>query len=206
MSFGLPVKGTKNFKNFNKYKYLFLLLAPALIATFIFHYVPMYGIIISFKDYKMIKGILGSEWIGFGHFKKMFASPSFFEITRNTVIISLYRLIFGFPAPIILAILLNEIMHNKYKKAIQTISYLPHFMSWVVIGGIVREVLSPQRGIVNYVIQSMGGKPIYFLVDSAWFRTVLIASGIWQSAGWSSVIYLAAITTYPCCTRLLRYY
>ncbi|NSW89635.1 MAG: sugar ABC transporter permease [Firmicutes bacterium] len=187
------VKSVNSFKKFNKYKYLFLLLTPALILTFIFHYVPMYGIIIAFKDYKMIKGILGSDWAGFTHFQTMFTSPSFFEILRNTIIISLYRLIFGFPAPIILALMLNEIMHNKYKKIIQTISYLPHFMSWVVIGGILREVLSPQRGIVNYLIQLLGGKSIYFLADPLWFRTVLIISGIWQSVGWGSIIYLASI-------------
>jgi len=186
-------KTKKTHKQFHKYKYLFILLAPAIILTIIFNYIPMYGIVIAFKDYKMVKGIMGSKWIGFAHFKTLFSSPSFFEVMRNTILISIYRIVFGFPAPIILALLLNEVRSTKYKKLVQTVSYLPHFMSWVGIGGIIKELLSPQRGIVNYIIQLLGGKQIYFLIDPAWFRSILIISGIWQGVGWGSIIYLATI-------------
>jgi len=154
----------------------------------------MYGIVLAFKDYMIVDGILGSPWVGFKHFNRLFSSASFFELITNTLTISFQRILFGFPAPIIFALLLNEIKVEKFKKIVQSISYLPHFMSWVILGGIVMELLSPTRGVINYIITIFGGEPIYFLTEVKYFRTILIVSGIWAGVGWGSIIYLAAIS------------
>ena len=185
---GLLYKYVKN-------KYLFLLLAPVLIYYIIFHYGPMYGIIIAFKDFYPVQGILGSPWAGFTHFEKIFTGMYFFPVLINTLTISFYKLIFGFPAPIILCLILNEVRQVQFKKIVQTITYLPHFISWVVLAGIVMEVLSPSRGIINYFIQLLGGEPIFFVADQRWFRFVLVTSAIWREVGWQSIIYLAAVTS-----------
>ena len=172
-----------------------MLLLPALAYFIIFRYIPIYGLTLAFKDFKMSMGILNSPWVGLEHFERAFSSPVFSYVLKNTVIISLYRIIFGFPAPIIFAILLNEIKSVKFKKTLQTFSYLPYFISWVILAGIIVELLSPQRGAVNQLILLMGGTPIYFLTESDYFRFILISTGIWQSVGWGSVIYLAAISS-----------
>ena len=153
------------FRRLKRYKLLYLLLFPALAYFIIFKYVPMYGILIAFKDYKFTQGILGSSWAGMKHFSKMFSGGSFLEVFRNTIVISLSKLAFGFPAPIIFAILLNEIKKLKFKKTVQTISYLPHFVSWVVLAGIIREFLST-RGIINYLLVLLGGQARVFLTDA----------------------------------------
>jgi len=173
---------------------LLTMFLPAVAVYLVFCYTPMYGIIIAFKDYKILSGILGSEWVGLANFNRAFANPDFFRVFGNTVIISTYKLIFGFPAPILLAICLNELRNLAFKKTVQTISYMPHFISWVVLGGIFINFLSPSTGVINYAIKAFGGKPINFLADIRWFRTVLVTSSIWKSVGWSSVIYLAAIS------------
>jgi putative aldouronate transport system permease protein len=154
----------------------------------------MYGITMAFKDFRFLAGIMKSPWAGFKHFETMFTGIYFWPAFRNTLIISTYKIIFSFPAPILLAILLNEVKHMAFKKTVQTITYLPHFISWVVLSGIVIEVLSPNRGIVNYIITLFGGKPIFFIGESAWFRPVLVISSIWKSIGFQSIIYLAAIS------------
>jgi len=180
---------------YKKYRYFFILLLPALIHKLIFDYAPMYGVIIAFKQFRIREGIFGSAWVGFDHFKNMFTGTyDFFNVLSNTIEISLLKLIFVFPASIIVALLLNEIGNSTFKKVTQTISYLPHFLSWVMIAGLLRMFLSPSTGLVNGVIKLLGGAPIYFLANSRWFRSVLIVSDIWQSAGWGSIIYLAAIT------------
>lgn len=179
---------------YKKCKYLFMLLFPVLLYFAIFHYGPMYGVIIAFKEFYPIKGVLGSEWVGFENFEKLFTGLYFLPVLKNTLLISFYKLIFGFPAPIILALMLNEVKNHKFKKSVQTFTYLPHFISWVVLAGIVIEVLSPSRGLVNYIIQLFGGEPIFFVGDERYFRTVLVGSSIWREVGWQSVIYLAAIT------------
>lgn len=179
---------------YKKCKYLFMLLFPVLLYFAIFHYGPMYGVIIAFKEFYPIKGVLGSEWVGFENFEKLFTGLYFLPVLKNTLLISFYKLIFGFPAPIILALMLNEVKNQKFKKSVQTFTYLPHFISWVVLAGIVIEVLSPSRGLVNYIIQLFGGEPIFFVGDERYFRTVLVGSSIWREVGWQSVIYLAAIT------------
>ena len=154
----------------------------------------MYGVIIAFKDYNFAKGIIGSSWIGFENFERMFHSESFVQVFTNTLLISLYKLITGFPAPIIFALLLNELWNRKFKKVVQTISYLPYFLSWVVLGGMFMQLLSPSSGPINAVLKSMGIQPIFFLADVKWFRSVLVVTSLWKGVGWGSIIYLAALT------------
>ncbi|MDQ0897842.1 MULTISPECIES: sugar ABC transporter permease [unclassified Paenibacillus] len=181
-------------REYKKNKYLFLLLAPVLIWYAVFHYAPMYGIQLAFKDFYIIKGIWGSPWVGFKHFQYLFMmSPDFWKIMRNTVVISFYHIVFGFPAPIILALLLNEVRISVFKRIAQTISYLPHFLSWVVIGGIMITLLSPSTGVVNYIIQQLGFEPIYFLGSESSFRFTMVVSAIWKEIGWGTIIYLAAL-------------
>jgi len=181
-------------KQYKKHKGLFLLLLPVLAFFIIFKYVPMYGIVIAFKDYYPRIGVFNSEWVGFKHFEKLFNGIYFLPVLRNTLIISFAKLIFGFPMPIILCLLLNEVRNMRFKKTIQTISYLPHFIGWVVLAGIVQEFFSPSRGIVNYIIQAFGGEPIFFLGSKEWFRDILVGTSIWKNCGWGTIIYLAAIS------------
>jgi putative aldouronate transport system permease protein len=183
-------------RQYKKNKYLFLLLAPVLIWYAVFAYGPMYGIQLAFKDYFIRDGIWGSPWVGLKHFEYLFtASPDFWKIIKNTIIISFYHIIFGFPAPIILALLFNELRFSLFKKIAQTISYLPHFLSWIVIGGIMITLLSPNSGVVNYIIQWLGFDSIYFLGSEKYFRFTLVMSGIWKEIGWGTIIYLAALTS-----------
>ncbi len=186
----------KNHSIWNEYKkckYLFLLLIPVIVYFFIFHYLPMYGVIIAFKDFSPLKGIIRSDWIGLKHFRKLFSGMYFLPVLRNTLIISFSKLLFGFPAPIILCLVLNEVKSLRFKKAVQTVSYLPHFIGWVVLAGIVKEVFSPSHGLVNYIIQLFGGNPIFFVGSKQWFRPVIVGSSIWRNIGWDSIVYMAAI-------------
>lgn len=178
---------------YKKYSALSLMLLPVIAYYIIFHYAPMYGAIIAFKDYSFMKGILGSPWVGLDQFRRMFSSYSFFEVFRNTLLISLYKLITGFPAPIVFAILLNELRCARFKKVVQTISYLPHFLSWVILGGMFMQLLS-LSGPVNIMLGKLGITPIYFLGDTSYFRGVLVVTSLWKSVGWGSIIYLAALT------------
>jgi len=165
---------------------------PVLLYFLIFHYAPMVGLVIAFKDYVMSAGLFGSAWVGVENFARLFGSPDFPRALRNTLTISLLRLTFGFCAPLILALLLNELRVSFYKRAIQTLTYLPHFFSWVILGGVFLMVFSGS-GPVNAFVKLLGAKPIPFLTDGAWFIAVLVATGIWQSAGYGAVIYLAAL-------------
>lgn len=174
-------------------KYLLLLFAPAFIYFVIFRYVPMFGLVISFKDYNLMKGIWESEWAGLKWYIQFFNNPDAFIIIRNTFLLGIYRLLFGFPFPILLAIMLNEIRLSMFKRFVQTVSYLPHFISTVVVAGMVTIFLSPTTGVVNQIIGFFGVSPINFLQEAGWFRTIYIASDIWQDIGWSSIIYLAAL-------------
>jgi putative aldouronate transport system permease protein len=175
-----------------KQKALWLMALPGIIWYFIFCYVPMYGLIIGFKNFSPFRGIMKSPWVGFKWFQQFFSSQFFWPLIRNTLLLNIYSILFSFPIPIILALFLNEIQHSWFKRTGQTISYLPHFISTVVIVGMVTNFLTP-GGIVNNFLNLFGVKPINFLVKPEWFRTIYIASGIWQSAGWGSIIYLAAI-------------
>lgn len=196
-----PAKKHKNgywsklFKSLNRTKYLQLLLLPGLIYYIIFHFAPMYGVIIAFKDYKIRSGILGSPWAEFKYFQEFFNYMYFERLIRNTILLNLYELIFGFPMPIIFAILLNEVRNLRYKKFIQTVSYLPHFISTVSIVGMLMMLLSPGNGIVNVIIKALGGESIYFMTEVEWFRPIYIMSGVWQNLGWDAIIYIAALAS-----------
>ncbi len=181
-------------KELNKHKYIYIMLIPVVFYYIIFHYFPMYGIIIAFKDFSPIRGILGSEWAGLAHFEQFFNSYYFWRLLRNTVLISFYDLLFGFPAPIILALILNEVRRQKFKRIVQTISYLPHFISLVVICGLVLDFVS-REGLINQLIMAFGGDPITFMQQPGWFRTIFVSSNVWQSIGWGSIIYLAALAS-----------
>lgn len=176
-----------------KYWDFYVMLLPAVLLVFVFRYVPMYGIVIAFQDFNVIQGILNSPWVGFEHFERLFRFQEFPRVVRNTLVISLMKLIFGFPAPILLALLLNELMFHRFKRVVQTITYIPHFISWVVVGGIFIDLLSPSSGIVNRMIAAMGFKPIFFMSDDVWFRWILVFSDIWKEAGWGAIIFLAAL-------------
>lgn len=179
-----------------KHKLYYVLIIPGLLYFVVFHYVPIYGVIIAFKDiapFEGLHGIFTSEWVGLRHFKNFIHSYYFWDIIENTLTISFYRLLFGFPAPILLALLLNEVRHTVFKRTVQTISYLPHFLSMVVVAGLVTVFLSTDGGFVNGVLRQFGIEPIMFLGDTRYFRSVLVVSGIWKEVGWSSIIYLAAI-------------
>ena len=177
-----------------KHKYLYLMLVPAIVYYIIFCYVPMYGVTIAFKDFNPMKGIWKSSWVGFETFQKLFSMEKFYSVFWNTIRISLLRLVFGFPFPIIIALMLNELRHVRMKKVIQTAIYIPNFISWVVLGGILTSILSMDSGIVNGVIQGLGFQPIGFLTDEKFFVPTMVVSMIWKTFGWNTIIYLAAIT------------
>ena len=183
----------KSFSGYRKNYVLTLMFIPVIAYYQIFKYAPMYGIVLAFKDYSIRKGILGSPWVGFTVFEELFATHTFVRAFRNTVIISLLRWVFGFPMPIILALMLNELKNLRFKKTMQTISYLPHFLSWIILTGLFTQLLSPTNGPINYIISLLGGKPIYFLADNAWFRSTMVITGIWKEIGWGSIVYLATI-------------
>lgn len=183
----------KIFLSFKKNKYLYLLALPGFIYLILFAYKPMIGVIMGFQDYNIAQGIFGSKWVGLKHFKTFFSGADFWPVMRNTIKISLLQLICGFPAPIILAIMLNEIRGGVYKKITQTISYLPHFLSWVTIAAMMTTLFSPSTGLVNKILSYMGIEPIYFLAEKNMFVPILIISSIWKEIGWGSVIYLASL-------------
>lgn len=171
---------------------LVLSLLPILYYV-IFHYLPMYGVQIAFKDYIAAKGISGSPWVGFKQFQRFFQSYQFWPLIKNTLSLSLMQLIFGFPMPIVLAILLNQMKHYRFKKFVQTVTYYPHFISIIVMTGMLYIFLSPRSGMVNNVVKFFGHDSIFFLGDPKWFRPIYVLSGIWQNAGWSAIIYIAAL-------------
>lgn len=182
-------------KNFRKDILLYLILAVPVIQVFIFSYIPMAGNIIAFQDYNIVDGFLHSKWVGLKWFTGFISDDSFFRLIRNTLLLSIYGLLWSFPAPIILALLLNEVKSKLFKKTVQTISYLPYFISSVVAVGMIFQILSPSTGVVNIFLSKVFGiEPILFMADPKWFRTIYIASGIWQGAGYSSILYLAALT------------
>nr|WP_255639975.1 ABC transporter permease subunit [Pseudalkalibacillus hwajinpoensis] len=160
----------------------------------LFHYVPMYGVLLAFKDFSVFKGITASPWAGFKYFNEVFTDANFWRVVTNTVLISTYKILFSFPVPIILAILLNELTSIRFKKAVQTIIYLPHFVSWVVVAGLVFSFLSVYNGVFNQIIVYFGWERINFLAEPSFFRSILVSSDIWKNAGWGTIIYIAAIT------------
>lgn len=193
----IPTKKKKNLHKKLQYiknnYFLYLLIAPAFILTIVFKYVPMYGAIIAFKDFSPIKGITGSDWVGLKHFVKFLSSPNFEVIFMSTLKLSLFGLIFGFPIPIILALMINQVRRASIKKNIQLVLYAPNFISVVVIVGMIFIFLSP-TGPINNIVSSITGSPIMFMSEPEYFRSIYILSGIWQTAGWSSIIYVAALS------------
>ncbi|MFS0868699.1 ABC transporter permease [Paenibacillus xylanilyticus] len=159
----------------------------------IFHYIPMYGVQIAFKDFIANKGIVGSPWVGFEHFERFFDSFYFWRIISNTLGIGIYELIVGFPIPIILALMIHELRTGKFRKFVQTVTYMPHFLSTIVMVGIIMMFLSPVSGLVNVVITLFGGESIGFMTEPGWFKSIYVWSGVWQTMGWSSIIYIAAL-------------
>ncbi|WP_241242801.1 ABC transporter permease [Paenibacillus whitsoniae] len=177
-------------------KHLYLMLLPVISFYILFKYAPMLGEIIAFKNYRFVDGIFGSQWVGFKHFQMIFTSPDFWRILRNTLVLNLYSLILGFPVPIVLALLLNEARRKWYKSMVQNMLYVPHFMSWAVLGGIVVAVLSPSTGVVNMVIKKLTAwDSVYFMADSFWWPIVYTLSSTWREAGWGTILYMAAIVS-----------
>lgn len=187
--------GQRVIKDFKRNKLIYLMLSPTVVFFLLFQYGPMYGMQIAFKDFTVNQGFLGSPWTGFDNFMEFFSSFYFGRIVINTILLSVYSLIFAFPAGIVLALLLNEITSSWFKRSVQTITYMPHFISLVVVVGIMFDFLA-RDGLVNNVLHGLFGvEPIAFMREADWFRTLYIGSGIWQNIGWSSIIFLAAIAT-----------
>lgn len=174
-------------------KVVYLMLIPVLLYYMLFYYKPMYGAVIAFKDFRPALGVTGSPWVGFQHFKDFFGSVHFLRVLKNTILISLYDLALGFPAPIILALLLNEVKSIVLKKSVQTITYMPHFISMVVICGMIKD-FTASTGIINDIIAYFGGERVSLLMRPQYFRMIYVISSIWQHVGWSTIIYLAALT------------
>ncbi|TBL74568.1 ABC transporter permease [Paenibacillus thalictri] len=172
---------------------LYVLISPVLAYFFIFHYLPMYGVQIAFKDFIAVKGITDSPWVGLKHFQRFFDSYYAWRLIRNTVGISLFQLAVGFPIPIVLAILMNELRSVRFRKTVQTVTYAPHFLSAVVLVGMMMAFLSPRNGLLNQLIVTFGGEPIAFFSEAGWFKTLYVLSDVWQNAGWASIIYMAAL-------------
>jgi len=179
--------------NIKKHWMLYLMIMPAVVYYITFKYIPLLGSVIAFQDYKIMRGIFDSPWVGLENFKKLLSYQDFYVVLKNTALIAFYQLIFQFPAPIILALLFNEVRHLRVKRTVQSFFYFPHFLSWVVVGGIIFELLSGQ-GIINSIRELAGYEPILFMQKEQYFRPIVIFSGIWKEIGWGTIIYLAAIT------------
>jgi len=174
---------------------LYVFLIPTILYFLIFRYYPMYGLQIAFRNYKASKGIWGSQWVGMRNFQRFFATADFWQLLENTLAISVGNLLISFPVPIILALLLNQMPSKRYKKIVQTVIYAPHFISTVVMVGIIFLFFSPSSGIINHLIVAFGGEPIHFMAEASMFRPLYIGSEIWQGAGWGSILYLAALAS-----------
>jgi len=174
---------------------LYLMLLPAILFYIIFKYVPIYGITMAFKDYKFNLGIMGSPWAGFTVFKEVFASQMFWRAFRNTIYLNMFTLIIGFPVPIIFALLLNEVKFSRFKRITQSISYLPHFISWVIFYGILLALTSKNTGVFNVLLQNAGKEQISFLTSKGWWLIVYVVSSIWKETGWQAILFLNALTS-----------
>ena len=179
-------------KRIKKTWQLWVFVLPALIGLIVFSYVPMYGIVLAWKDYSPIQGIMGSRNVGFAHFERFFRSPYFVDIIRNTIVISLYGMVVGFPIPILLALGLNQIRNLKFKKFIQTVTYAPYFISTVVLVGIINIVFA-EKGFINQFISMFGNEPVLFMGNIKYWRHIYVWTGVWQSMGWNAIIYIAAL-------------
>lgn len=181
------------YNDWKRHKWKYILVIPVILFFLLFHYKPMYGILIAFKKYKPNRGIWGSDWVGLQYFYDFFTDYYFYRVVTNTFLISLYSLLWGFPMPVLLALMLNELRSQWFKRTVQTVTYIPHFISLVVICGLIRQ-FSLSGGVFNDIIAFFGGTRTPLLQHPEYFRTIYVASGIWQEVGWSSIIYLAALT------------
>lgn len=179
-------------KDIRRNPWVYIMLTPVLLYFTIFHYYPMYGALIAFKDFSPRLGIMGSPWVGWEHFESFFEGIYFWRIIKNTLLISFYELVFGFPAPLILALLLNEVRKTAFKRTVQTFTYMPHFISLVVVCGMIKE-FTMSDGIINDLLALLGWERVSLLLESQYFRTIFVSSGIWQNVGWGTIIYLAAL-------------
>ncbi|OBZ11313.1 MULTISPECIES: sugar ABC transporter permease [Bacillales] len=188
-------KQTGSIRRFIKQWDVQLMVIPAMLFIFVFSYLPMYGVLMAFQDYSIFKGFFDSPWVGFKHFEMFFNAPEFWTVMRNTLIISLLKLGVGFPAPIVLALMLNEINNRMFKRIIQTISYLPHFLSWVIVSGFVVSLLSTDNGSLNILLEKLHliKEPLNFLSMPEYFWAILVTTGVWKEIGFASIVYLAAI-------------
>lgn len=177
-----------------KNRYIYLMILPGLVYFILFKYVPMWGLVIAFQDYQPFLGVSGSQWVGFKHFERLFTEPTFWMLFRNTIMLFLLNVVIYFPVPILLALMLNEIRVAVFKRFVQTLIYIPHFMSWVIVVSLTYVLLTTQGGIINELIAGLGGSKINFLLDPDWFRPLYILQVIWREAGWGTIIYLAAIS------------
>lgn len=184
----------KHRRNRKMYRLFYLMMLPGLLYFAVFRYLPMFGLVIAFKDYDIFKGIWASEWVGLKNFRELFHSSDFWNVLTNTLKISFAKIVIGFPIPIILAILLNEMRSVRFKKVIQTLLYLPHFLSWVVIGGIMLNLFSPVFGLAGEFFRATGIEPVNILAQKSTIFGVVIASDVWKECGWSTIIFLAALT------------
>jgi len=174
-------------------KYLYLMHLPGVLYFIVFKYIPMFGLVMAFQDYKPFLGFIDSPWVGFKHFERFFSEPQFWMLFRNTALLALYSLVFYFPLPILLALMLNEVRHEAYKRTIQTFVYVPHFVSWVVVVGIFYLLFTTEGGLVNELIYRLTGSKISFLLAPEWFRPMIIFQQIWKEVGWGTIIFLAAL-------------
>ncbi len=172
---------------------LYLLMVPGIGFLALFKYAPMYGVLIAFQDFNIFSGISGSTWVGLKHFQELLVSEEFRNVFRNTLLISLYKIVILFPIPIVIALFLNEVRHVLFKRSVQTIIYLPHFLSWVIISGLFVNLLSPSGGLVNEIIRKLGGQPIAFFMENAVFRSLVVFTAGWKESGWNAIIFIAAI-------------
>jgi len=189
-----PVPIRKLWQKIKKHKVLYLFILPCVIWLLVFCYYPMYGALLAFKSYNYNLGILGSPWVGFKNFEEFMKSPEFWIVMKNTVIISGLKILFGFPAPIFLALLLNEVKAKKFKRTVQTMSYLPNFVSWVVVVSLMTVIFTPYGGIVNNVRKDLGLDSVFFMGERGFFYPMVVLSDIWKNAGWGSIIYLSALS------------
>ncbi|MCS7459038.1 sugar ABC transporter permease [Paenibacillus doosanensis] len=174
-------------------RYIYLMILPGFLYFLIFKYVPMFGLIISFQDYQPYKGIMGSEWVGLEHFQRLFTDSEFWNIFKNTLVVFLVNIVFYFPVPIVLSLMLNEVTNSYFKRVVQTIVYVPHFLSWVIVVSISFVLLTMDGGLINELITFFGGQPVNFLMSEEWFNPIYVLQVIWREAGWGTIVYLAAM-------------
>ena len=189
----MNAKVIRMLKDIRRDRWIYIIMLPGVLYFLLFKYLPMGGVIIAFQDFHPFTGFLGSEWVGFKHFERLFSDPDFTKLLRNTLVLSLYNIGFGFPAPIILALMLNELRLQWFKRSIQTMIYVPHFMSWVVVVSMFYVIFESQQGLFQSLITTLGFEKFSFMMDQGWFRPMYIMQVIWRESGWGTVIYMAAL-------------